>query len=255
MDLVIGETSQIAHYFPKNIVKVSSRNVPNEIFEVSWNRVYLCFAEQRTRYAKNLEYKESFDNINVLMTLDIAQRLKANQIIYYSTTELWNACSCAISLNLDFNFESDYYTDSKHRATVQILKLENSVILYPFNFNSSYRSSDYLFGKIFSSIQRRERVQVGNLDQNRDILHASWVAKQSLGADSHRIIGSGSFINVKNYVIDLYNHFGLSFNELVSEDADFLIQKKPIYLESDKVMYTYSELLKDTVDDLQNTSS
>ena len=189
------------------------------------------------------------------MTLSIAQRLKANQIIYYSTTELWNACSCAISLNLDFNFESDYYTDSKHKATVEILKIENSVVLYPFNFNSSYRSSDYLFGKIFGSIQRRERVQVGNLDQNRDVLHTSWVAKQSLEAGFHRIIGSGGFINVKKYVIDLYNHFGLSFNELVSEDADFLIQKKPIYLESDKVMYTYSELLKDTIDDLQNTSS
>ena len=35
MDLVIGETSQISHYFPKDIVKISSRNIPNEIFEVS----------------------------------------------------------------------------------------------------------------------------------------------------------------------------------------------------------------------------
>ena len=254
MDLIIGSTSQISMYLPRNAVRVSSRSVPTEIFEKSWDRVYLCFAEQRTRHAKNLEYKESFYDINVSLTLDIARRLKAKKIIYYSTTELWNLYDHSISLNLNYNYESDYYTDSKHKATIKMLELENSIILYPFNFNSKHRNSDYLFGKIFDSIINRRNVCVGNLDQNREILHASWVAKQSANSDCHTIIGSGGLINVRRYVNDLYEYFGLSFHELVSETADFFVKKKPIYLESDKIVYTYQELIEDTINDLQTTS-
>jgi hypothetical protein len=96
---------------------------------------------------------------------------------------------------------------------------------------------------------------VGGLDQNRDVLHTSWVAEKSTEADTHMIIGSGNIINVKKYVVDLYKSFELSFDELVSESANFFVQKNPIYLESDRVLYTYPKLLEDTVNDLQSAIS
>ena len=47
-DLLIGNTSQLSYYFSNDIVKISSRNINADTFEKSWNRVYLCFAEQKT---------------------------------------------------------------------------------------------------------------------------------------------------------------------------------------------------------------
>ena len=56
MNLVIGNTSQLAHYFPTDMVKISSRNIPSDIFNTTWDSVYLCFAEQKTY--KNILYSK-----------------------------------------------------------------------------------------------------------------------------------------------------------------------------------------------------
>ena len=49
-NLVIGNTSQLAYYFPDDYEKISSRNI--EFKNENYDRVYICFAEQRT-YLKN----------------------------------------------------------------------------------------------------------------------------------------------------------------------------------------------------------
>lgn len=254
MDLIIGSSSQISHYFPHEMQRVSSRNIPEEIFEKKWESVYLTFAEQRTRYATDNNYKDDFYRVNVHMTLDIAKKLKANRIIYYSTVELWNSLDGAISLKTPFNFAQNYYTDSKYIATEMLRQIENVVVLFPFNFNSVYRSEDYLFGKIFSSIKERKTVEVGNLDIKRDILHANWVAKQSLIAKKAKIIGSGTFHDVRKFIRDVYTGCGLNPDDLLIENGDPNRHNRVLYLGSKKILYDYETLLKDTIDDIENTT-
>ena len=46
MNIVIGNTSQLAYYFPDDYIKISSRNI--QLTNNQYDRVYICFAEQRT---------------------------------------------------------------------------------------------------------------------------------------------------------------------------------------------------------------
>ena len=59
-DLLIGNTAQLAHYFPSTIQKISSRNISSDIFLNEWDRVYICFAEQRTFKKED----QLFDQVN-----------------------------------------------------------------------------------------------------------------------------------------------------------------------------------------------
>lgn len=254
MDLVIGSSSQISHFLPPEMVRVSARSISEEIYEKHWDRVYLTFAEQRTRYACSSEHMEDFYRVNVDLTLGVIRRLKAKRIIYYSTVELWSLLSGAISLETPFNFVQNYYTDSKYAATNAARQFENVSVMFPFNFNSTYRSQDYLFGKIFASVVQRKRVEVGNLDMKRDILHASWVANQSLRANEDRIIGSGTFHDVRKFVRDVYAGCGVDPDEFLIENGEPNRHNRILYLKSDKLLYTYETLLKDTINDIENTS-
>ena len=254
MDLIVGSSSQISHYLPCEMQRVSSRDIPEEIFEKQWESVYLTFAEQRTRYAADKNYREDFYRVNVDMTLSVARRLRARRIIYYSTVELWSSLDGAISLETPFDFVQNYYTDSKHVATEKLRQIENVKVLFPFNFNSIYRSEDYLFGKIFSSVRERKIVEVGNLDMKRDILHAKWVAEQSLLAKEDRIIGSGTYYDVRKFVRDVYAGCGLDPDKLLVENGEPNRHNRVLYLGSEKILYNYETLLRDTINDIENTA-
>lgn len=251
LDLIIGETSQISRFLPLDAVRVSARNISPEIFEKSWNKVYICFAEQRTKFAKDIEYKELFRSINVILTLEVIRRIKAKKIVYFSTVELWGSLSGPISIDTPFNFEENYYTETKYTATNFIKEIESAIVLYPFNFNSRFRTKDFLFGKIFDSILSLTKIEVGNLDWDRDILHASWVANSAVKSEASQIIGSGTYFNVKKYASDLYSYFGLRIDDFVNELPSFHQNKNLIYLNSSKVLYTYDDLLTDTIKDLK----
>lgn len=254
MDLILGDTSQLSHYMPNGLVRVDSRNIPNEVFDRKWNRVYLLFAEQRTIHNNDSKYKHDFYNTNVDLTIQVAKRLKADVIVYFSTTELWNLLEGAITIDTTYQFEQNYYTDTKYMATVEMKKLENVLILYPFNFNSVHRSEDYLFGKVFASVLNERKIKVGNLDIVRDLLHASWVANRSIIADCSQIIGSGTYFNVRQYIRDVYQGCGLSPDDLLEETSEFATQKKLFYLKTDEVLYDYAQLLRDTIHDIRNTT-
>lgn len=254
-DLIVGETSQISKYLNKSIPRVSARNIPEHIFHTRWNRVYICFAEQRTAYSLDASYKEEFFRTNVDLTLKVIRKLKCNEIVYFSTVELWGKCQGPIELDVPFNFEENYYTVSKYEATKKLIDEDGIVILYPFNFNSRFRSDNFLMGKIFRSIAFKKSVQVGNLDWNRDILHARWVAEQSEIAKISKIIGSGTHFNVKKYVQDLYAIFGMNFQDYVIESQESGARKSLTYLRSNKILYTYEQLVADTVSDLHQMPS
>ena len=113
-NLVIGNTSQLARYFPDSYVKISSRNIDIEFLKSQkWDSVYICFAEQKT-------YKcidSDFDDINFTYTKTILEKLKATRIVFYSTAELWNNCVGEIDLNTPYFYHKTDYVSSKEKIT------------------------------------------------------------------------------------------------------------------------------------------
>jgi hypothetical protein len=151
-NLVIGSTSQVSRYMPADYVAVSSRNIPNWVFEKKWENVYLCFAEQRTSLANNLNYRDVFYSTNVDLTISCIENIKSKRIVCFSTTELWNRHSGSIDIDTPFDYIENYYTDSKVKLTQKLKKYENVITLFPFNFNSVYRKETFLFYKIYKCI-------------------------------------------------------------------------------------------------------
>ncbi len=193
-NLIIGNTSQLSHYFPKNFTKISSRNIDFEFLKNNkWNEVYLCFGESRKYLSNSSEYE--FVNYN--LTKKIIENLNENseKIVTYSTCELWNKYSGPIDLGCEFDFFSTPYLESKYKITKFVLEnknLKNTIVLYPFNFNSIYRTKDFLFGKIFDSIINKQKITIGNTYFNRDIIHPEFVVNKSLLSNKHELIGSGT---------------------------------------------------------------
>ncbi|MED5531777.1 MAG: hypothetical protein VYA61_05365, partial [Pseudomonadota bacterium] len=72
-NLVIGNTSQLARYFPKEENEfISSRKIDvASIISKKWNRIYLCSAEQRT-FMKTA----GFDEYNVKTTISLIDQIK-----------------------------------------------------------------------------------------------------------------------------------------------------------------------------------
>jgi hypothetical protein len=158
---------------------------------------------------------------------------------------------------MKFKFFETSYSKSKHKITDFILKniekYSNVIILYPFNFNSTYRNDDFLFGKIFNSIINKTQVEIGDTYFYRDIIHPSLVVKESITSNSHKIIGSGRLTYVNDFIRDLYKNYNLDYKSLVIENNNKFNEydrKKEYYLKSNICQYSYSELLKDTINDI-----
>jgi nucleoside-diphosphate-sugar epimerase len=255
-NLVIGNTSQLSNYFPDNFLKISSRNINyTHILNKNWDRVFICLGESR-KFIDNINLH---DEINFNLTMDIIDKLKliSNKIIIYSTCELWNQYDGPIDLQMKFKFFETPYSNSKHKITDFILKniekYSNVIILYPFNFNSTYRNNDFLFGKIFNSIINKTQVEIGDTYFYRDMIHPSLVVKESINSNSHKIIGSGRLTYVNDFIRDLYKNYNLDYESLVIENNNKFNEydrKKEYYLKSDICQYSYSELLKDTINDI-----
>lgn len=263
-DLLIGNTSQLAYYWPKeNTEIISSRNVDIDyITSKKWNRIYIAFADGRTF----LSNYNDFYYINVSYTSNLIDKIKecCKNVIYYSTTELWSSCENTISLNhkgyqniaASFWFDKySNYINSKAIITDRLLTDEiykNVIVLFPFSFNSPIRKEDgFLFSKIFKSIINKERIKTGNTHFYRELLHPKFVIEQSLKAKTHQIIGSGRVVYVYDFIKDLYNAFDMKYEDFVDEENAFNRERKNIfYLDSKECLYSYEQLLKDTVDDI-----
>lgn len=255
-NLVIGNTSQLARYFPKEENEfISSRKIDvASIISKKWNRIYLCSAEQRT-FMKTA----GFDEYNVKTTISLIDQIKdsCDKLIVYSTAELWNKTHGKVNLDMDYNFNPSPYIISKKRLTQTLInnkkKYSNVITLYPFNFNSTYRNPGFLFGKIFDSILNKKKIQIGDTYFYRELLHPSFVAKKSIEAKRDTIIGSGRVVFVNDFIRHLYDVMGLVYENYVTENIDpSTKQKRDIYfLDSKTCLYSYSELVSDTVGDIK----
>jgi nucleoside-diphosphate-sugar epimerase len=257
-NLVIGNTSQLSYYFPEDYIKISSRNIDFDYLKsINWNRVYICIGESR----KFLQDIKVYDDINFYLTLQIIESLKdvSRNIIIYSTCELWNQYDGQISVKNSFNFYSTSYLQSKYKISKFIIDnkkdYSNVTVLYPFNFNSIYRNSNFLFGKIFNSIIEKKVIEIGDTYFYRDIIHPNFVVQESINATSHKIIGSGRMIYVNDFIRDIYTHFNMKYEDYIIENISKFNEyekRKEYYLSSPKNLYSYDMLLNDTIKDIKN---
>jgi len=258
MNLVIGSSSQLAHYFPNDYIKISSRNIDFDYLKNNkWDSVYITFAEQRI-YDENIDYMTP----NYLYTLEIINSLinNSNKIVCYTSCELWAESRGHISITSRpvFN-KNNKYALSKLFLLEDVIRLRkinsiyNKIIfIHPFYFNSTYRSEYFLFGKIFDSIINKKQIEVGDLNFSRDMVHTSFVVQKSIAASKDSMVGSGYLFNVRRYIQDLYEINNLNYYHYVKENIsdeknqDKLIRSKVPWI------YTYQNLLDDTQRDIES---
>lgn len=253
-NLIIGDTSQLSHYFPNDYEKISSRNINfDDIKKKKYNKIFLLFAEQRTFVESD---EDIFNKINFDYTIEVINNLLdvAEKIIIYSTSELWNNYEGEISLELPFDYNSTPYIESKRKLCDYVKnnrdKYQKVIIVYPFNFNSIYRKSGFLFGKIFESLRTNKKIDIGNVDFYRDLIHPKIIVDVSIDTDCDVIVGSGELINVKTFIKDLYTLHNKNFDEYITIDNKHnLKNKRSNYYNSIKYS-SYNELLDLTSKDL-----
>ena len=209
-NLVIGSTSQLAHYFPEDYVKVSSRDIPRWVFAEKWKNVYVCFAEQRTF----LDDRDVFFDTNCTYTKQVIDRLKYDRLYYYSTMYLWNALD-EFDVDTPFNYHKTPYIEAKEEITRYVMGKTNTTVLFPCNFNSIYRKEGFLFGKVFDSIKNKRGISLGDTNFVKEMAHPKMVVEESFGVE-HKII-HGVMVNVNEVIRELYSRSGLVYEDYVIE--------------------------------------
>lgn len=260
-NLVIGDTSQLASYFPPEYEKISSRSIDFRKFEERvFNRVFICFAEQRTFLEGN---SNLFQETNITWTIKVAEFFSARSrdVLLYGTSELWNGYEGAIGIGDPFKYYPTPYISSKERMMFHLAErrkrdLTNLIVLHPFNFNSPRRKPGFLFSKIFHSLLNKTPIEIGDTYFYRDLVHPKYVVERSLLAEGDEIVGSGRLIFVNDFIRDLYQGMGLDYKDYVKENFshNLHIKRGAYYLNSKKNLYPYKKLLEDTLYDLSNPS-
>jgi len=254
-NLIIGNTSQLSHYFPLDYDRISSRNINYEsIINKKYDSIYILFAEQRTFLNEDENF---FIKINVDYTIEVIDNLKNNckRIVVFSTSELWNNYDGEVSVYNKFDYNYSPYIKSKEILSNYLNehkeKYENVRIIYPFNFNSPFRKEGFLFSKIFDSLINKKENFVGNLNFERDIIHPSIIVKESIITNEDVLIGSGELINIRSFINDLFHLHNLNFDDYIKSDSkNNLPNHRKNYLS--KIKYSdYSELLNLTYDDVR----
>lgn len=252
--LIIGDTAQLSFFLPKNFDRMSSRNIDfDKISSKNYDKILILFAEQRTFL--NLD-ESFFIETNFDYTIYVIDKLKdiCNNIIIFSTAELWNKYNSCISLNDKYDYNYSPYIKSKEILCNYINdnreKYSNVIIIYPFNFNSIYRKENFLFGKIFDSLLNDKKIKIGNIDFYRDLIHPKILADISLKTNKDCIVGSGHLINVKNFVNDLFLRLNKNILDYVEyEDSNSLKTIRGEYYSCDKLS-DYNELINLTVKEI-----
>lgn len=259
MNLVIGSTSQLSHYFPEEYLKLSSRNIDfNYLQSQPWDNVYITFSEQKI-YNKNIDYITP----NYLYTLQIIKSLINNskKIVCYTSCELWNNLAGYITETTPPNFSplTNEYTISKLLLLNKIKELQSVdesykkvIFIHPFYFNSVYRTEYFLFGKIFNSIINKKKIKVGSLNFYRDMVHTKFMVERSIAATTDCVVGSGKLFNVKDFVEDLYQLNDMKYKDYVEEDLSgaTIVGKEKLIMAKVGWNYSYDDLLSDTQQDI-----
>jgi hypothetical protein len=221
-----------------------------------WSRKFL--RENFTNVFLTTKYKEHledvlFDQVNFEYTKSVIQQLNAKTIIYYSTAELWNNYVGEISLELPYNYHPTGYMNSKFNITNYLKqKFNNILIAYPFNFNSKYRSSYFLFGKVIDSIINKKVIELGDTYYYRELIHPSFVVNKSLNQKTDEIIGTGQLIFINDFIKKLYNAFDMKYDQFVNENiTTHSIYRKNIFYCKSRETHSEESLFKLMVKEIE----
>lgn len=256
-NLLIGNSSQLAHYFPNDgTIKISSRNINFDNYKQKYDKVIIAFAEQRTFIQDD---EKLFLDTNVNYTLSVIDHFSkyANNVVVYGTCELWNNCEGPIDITTPFRYNYSPYIYSKHSMVNEIEKerrkgnYKNVIIIHPFNFNSPYRKGGFLFGKIFKSIINKEKIEIGDTYFYRDLVHPSEIVNRSLIATRDEVVGSGRLTMVKDFIVDLYESSFLKYEDYVTENFDHNLKLKRKIFYYNKKERVYNDLIKLTIHDIK----
>lgn len=257
-NLVIGNTSQLSYYFPDGYEKISSRNINIDLIRNgNYNRVYILFAEQRTFLNENEKF---FVNVNVFETINLVNKIKnyVNKVILFSTSELWNNYTSEVFIEDKFDYNYTPYIKSKEILSNTILEkkenFKNIIIVYPFNFNSPYRKTGFLFSKIFDSLLNKTKNNVGDLNFKRDIIHPKIIVDNVIKTEKDLLIGSGELINIKKYIKDMFHIHNMKYEDYITiNSVNNLSNQRNNYFSGIKYS-TYEELLKLTKNDIKKNT-
>lgn len=261
--LIIGASSQIAQYLPKFYTRIDSRNVDiSYLKQKKWQNIFICFAEQRT-YLANAEsshHRDMFYDVNYNFTKNLIKNIQetASSIIYFSTAELWNKCSGPINIDIPFCYHTNHYTESKRMITDELRNIKeypNVKIVYPFNFNSIHRKGSYLFAKIFDSILHKKKIEIGDVNFYRDMIHPSILSEvcvNGLENSREKIVGLGKLIHVETFIKDMYKRMNLSYDKYVVSKFDKeSIYRRNIFYASDRLDFDQNDVLNLTIKDIE----
>jgi len=237
MNLVVGDTSQLAYYFPEDYVRISSRNIDFDLLALGWENVYICFAEQRTF----LEEEDIFWDVNCSYTAKVINATNYERLYFYSTMYLWNADAPDVSK--PFNFHPTPYIKSKEWITNYVVGLKDTTVLFPCNFNSIHRKEGFLFWKVFDSVKNRKPITIGNTYFLKEMTHPKRVVAESFGTE-HKLI-RGCVVNVNEVIRELYSRSGLRYEDYVTE-IDGEAPDNDAYVDSG---YTQEDLIRDMLYD------
>jgi nucleoside-diphosphate-sugar epimerase len=254
MNLVVGNTSQLINYFdPLDTISVSSRNYDG--LDTGYGKVILTFAEQRTYL--NLPI-EDYMKVNVDYTFDVAKKLSENneKVILFGSSELWNNYNGPIKESLPFDYQYSHYIFSKQKLFEKVKeeqykgKMENVFFIHPFNFNSPYRKQGFLFAKIFESLINKSKVEVGNINIFRDIIHPKMIVDKINNIEKDSIVGSGVLTNIREFTQELFSNFGLNSDDYIVENSNTHSPhaQKCFWYDTEEL---YTNLLEDTIIDIE----
>jgi hypothetical protein len=93
-------------------------------------------------------------------------------------------------------------------------------------------------------------VTTGDLNFNREIVHASYVANKSYCSNSSEIIAPGFLTNIRTYFHDVLSYF--SFHSQAISETISKHKNKTDSCHAIVDAYSYDDLLHDTCSDIQN---
>lgn len=252
-NLVVGGTSQLARYFPEEYTRVSSRGFDaRSLGGARFDTAYLCFGEQRTYLQESMDF---YSEVNVEYTMKVVDSVLGlcGRIVVYATADLWNAVDGCVAAGDPYKYRHSNYIKSKETLCGRLRGgsgYEKVVIVYPFNFNSVFRGGGFLFGKVFDSLARGVRTTIGDVDFERDMIHPSVVARESMRAEVDTVVGSGEAYNVGGFIRDLFGARGMNFDDYVTIDDSLGFRRNVGVHRSCESFSSYDELLRLSLQDI-----
>jgi len=213
-NLILGGSSQLAYFLEGT--RVSARDIPDRLIEREWDRVYICFAEQRTF----MDTSDSFMKVNFDLTKKVIEKLYNHcvEFIFYSTAMLWSGRTGDYDLSCPYSYKESDYLVSKEKITEYLKGIDKVKIHYPCNFNSRRRKGGFLFASLYDVINNKKS-KVRCLDFEKEIAHASYIANKSMNTFTDSIIAPGYCVNVRTLFTKILDTCGKDIEEWLEETA------------------------------------